>query len=102
MHCCAKWKPPIARASAITAARRGRKSPSQNWTGCFNVVSDAGQPAVLLMGPTASGKTGLAVELAARFPFEIINVDSAQIYRHMDIGTAKPDRKTRQRAPHHL
>jgi len=66
------------------------------------VVSDDRQPAVLLMGPTASGKTGLAVELAARFPFEIVNVDSAQIYRHMDIGTAKPDRKTLRRAPHHL
>jgi len=54
------------------------------------------------MGPTASGKTGLAVELAARFPFEIVNVDSAQIYRHMDIGTAKPDRAVLRRAPHHL
>jgi tRNA dimethylallyltransferase len=66
------------------------------------VVSDDRPPAVLLMGPTASGKTGLAVELAARFPFEIVNVDSAQIYRHMDIGTAKPDRAVLRRAPHHL
>jgi tRNA dimethylallyltransferase len=66
------------------------------------VVSDDRPPAVLLMGPTASGKTGLAVELAARFPFEIVNVDSAQIYRHMDIGTAKPDRAILRRAPHHL
>jgi len=54
------------------------------------------------MGPTASGKTGLAVELTQRFPFEIVNVDSAQVYRQMDIGTAKPDRKTQRRAPHHL
>ena len=66
------------------------------------MVSDDRPPAVLLMGPTASGKTGLAVELAARFPFEIVNVDSAQIYRHMDIGTAKPDRAVLRRAPHHL
>ncbi len=66
------------------------------------MVSDTRQAAVLLMGPTASGKTRLAVELAARYPFEIVNVDSAQIYRHMDIGTAKPDRKTLARAPHHL
>jgi tRNA dimethylallyltransferase len=66
------------------------------------VVSDERPAAVLLMGPTASGKTGLAVELAKRFAFEIVNVDSAQIYRHMDIGTAKPDRKTLARAPHHL
>lgn len=54
------------------------------------------------MGPTASGKTGLAVELAQRFPLEIVNVDSAQVYRRMDIGTAKPDRKTQRRAHHHL
>jgi tRNA dimethylallyltransferase len=54
------------------------------------------------MGPTASGKTGLAVELARRFPLEIVNVDSAQVYRHMDIGTAKPDQRTLSRAPHHL
>jgi tRNA dimethylallyltransferase len=59
-------------------------------------------PAVLLMGPTASGKTGVAVELAARFPLEIVSVDSAQIYRDMDIGTAKPGPELRRRAPHHL
>ena len=59
-------------------------------------------PAILLMGPTASGKTGIAVELARRFPVELVNVDSAQIYRHMDIGTAKPDRALLERAPHHL
>ena len=44
------------------------------------------------MGPTASGKTGLAVELAKRFPFEIISVDSALVYRGMDIGTANRGR----------
>jgi tRNA dimethylallyltransferase len=66
------------------------------------VGSSTRPPAVLLMGPTASGKTGLAVELAQRFPFEIVNVDSAQVYRHMDIGTAKPDRRTLERASHHL
>ncbi len=54
------------------------------------------------MGPTASGKTGIALELARRFPVEIISVDSAQVYRHMDIGTAKPDLATRLRTPHHL
>jgi tRNA dimethylallyltransferase len=59
-------------------------------------------PAILLMGPTASGKTGVAVELARRFPIELVSVDSVQIYRHMDIGTAKPERATLQRAPHHL
>lgn len=59
-------------------------------------------PAILLMGPTASGKTGVALELAGRFPVEIISVDSAQVYRHMNIGTAKPDLDTRLRFPHHL
>jgi tRNA dimethylallyltransferase len=59
-------------------------------------------PALLLMGPTGSGKTGLAVRLAARLPVEIVSVDSAQVYRHMDIGTAKPGRDTLAAAPHHL
>ena len=58
--------------------------------------------AVLLIGPTASGKTGVAVELVQRLPLEIISVDSAMIYRGMDIGTAKPDAATLQRAPHRL
>ncbi len=54
------------------------------------------------MGPTASGKTGVALELARHFPVEILSVDSALVYRRMDIGTAKPDRVTRLRVPHHL
>ena len=58
--------------------------------------------AVLLLGPTASGKTGLAVALAERFAAEIVSVDSAQVYRGMDIGTAKPDAELRARVPHHL
>ncbi len=59
-------------------------------------------PAVCLMGPTASGKTDLAVKLVERLPFEIISVDSALVYRGMDIGTAKPDTETLDRAPHRL
>ncbi|MBI4936777.1 MAG: tRNA (adenosine(37)-N6)-dimethylallyltransferase MiaA [Nitrosomonadales bacterium] len=59
-------------------------------------------PAIFLMGPTASGKTSVAVELAQRLPVEIISVDSALVYRGMDIGTAKPDVATLARAPHHL
>jgi tRNA dimethylallyltransferase len=54
------------------------------------------------MGPTASGKTGLAVSLVQHQPLEIISVDSALVYRGMDIGTAKPDAATLMRAPHHL
>ena len=54
------------------------------------------------MGPTASGKTALALEIAARFPVEIISVDSAQVYRDMDVGTAKPTAAERAAVPHHL
>jgi tRNA dimethylallyltransferase len=59
-------------------------------------------PAIFLMGPTASGKTGVAVELAQRLPVELVSVDSALVYRDMDIGTAKPDAATLARAPHYL
>jgi tRNA dimethylallyltransferase len=58
--------------------------------------------AILLMGPTASGKTDIAISLRKRFPCDIISVDSAMVYRGMDIGTAKPDAETLRRAPHQL
>lgn len=60
------------------------------------------QTIVCLMGPTASGKTQLAIELLNYFPFEIISVDSALVYTGMDIGTAKPDAATLAIAPHRL
>ena len=59
-------------------------------------------PAILLVGPTASGKTALAFELTTRFPCDIVSVDSAQVFRDMDIGTAKPDAATLARFPHRL
>ncbi len=59
-------------------------------------------PAIFLMGPTASGKTGVAVELLQTLPVELISVDSALVYRDMNIGTAKPDAATLKLAPHHL
>lgn len=59
-------------------------------------------PAIFLMGPTASGKTDLAVSLVREFPCEIISVDSALVYRGMDIGTAKPDKTILAQAPHRL
>jgi len=59
-------------------------------------------PAILLMGPTASGKTAVAAQLATTLPCEIISVDSALVYKGMDIGTAKPDAELLKRAPHHL
>ena len=62
-----------------------------------------GKPlAIALMGPTASGKTALALELCRHLPCEIISVDSALVYRGMDIGTAKPSAEERARVPHHL
>ena len=59
-------------------------------------------PAILLMGPTASGKTAVAMALADRFPVELVSVDSAQVFRDMDIGTAKPDPAMLARYPHRL
>ena len=60
------------------------------------------KPAIFLMGPTASGKTGAAVHLYSKLPVEIISVDSALVFKDMNIGTAKPDAATLARAPHHL
>lgn len=57
---------------------------------------------VIICGPTAAGKSALAAELASRFNAEIVSADSMQVYRHMDIGTAKPDERLRAMAPHHL
>jgi tRNA dimethylallyltransferase len=59
-------------------------------------------PAILFMGPTASGKTAVAMELADRFPVKLVSVDSAQVFRDMDVGTAKPDRATLAHYPHRL
>ena len=59
-------------------------------------------PAIFLMGPTASGKTDLAIELARLLPIELISVDSALIYRGMDIGTAKPSAELLAAHPHRL
>lgn len=58
--------------------------------------------AVLLLGPTACGKSALALRLAQQLPLEIVSIDSAQVYRGMDIGTAKPSTAERDAVPHHL
>ena len=59
-------------------------------------------PAILIMGPTASGKTAVAMSLFDRLPIELISVDSAQVFRDMNVGTAKPDAATLARYPHRL
>lgn len=65
-------------------------------------MTQGAPPVVLLSGPTATGKTALALALAERLGAEIVSVDSAQVYRGMDIGTAKPDAAERARVAHHL
>lgn len=60
------------------------------------------RPAIFLFGPTASGKSALALTLAERFPLTLISVDSTQVYRGLDVGSAKPDAATRARFPHAL
>jgi tRNA dimethylallyltransferase len=60
------------------------------------------QPVIALIGPTAIGKTALSIQLAQEFDFEIISVDSMQVYRHMNIGTAKVTQSEMQGIPHHL
>ena len=59
-------------------------------------------PAIVILGPTASGKSNLALSISDYFPVEIISIDSAQVYRYMDIGSAKPDQQTLSNIPHHL
>src|SRR5690348_17429564 len=65
-------------------------------------ASDPRPPAIFLMGPTATGKTALACALAERFSLELVSVDSALVYRGLDIGAAKPDAETLRRHPHAL
>ncbi len=65
-------------------------------------VAGSARPVVFLMGPTAVGKTDVAVELVDRLPVSIVSVDSAMVYRGMDIGTGKPGAETQARAPHAL
>jgi tRNA dimethylallyltransferase len=83
----------------------GTNGASAKPTGDVIAPIGAGAPplrAIGLAGPTASGKSALALAAAARWPLELISVDSAQVYRGMDIGTAKPDAVERSAVPHHL
>jgi tRNA dimethylallyltransferase len=64
--------------------------------------TESREPVVVVTGPTASGKSGLAVQLALRFGGEVVNADSMQVYRFMNIGTAKPSLEERGRVAHHL
>lgn len=63
-------------------------------------MSAVATPVPLIMGPTGAGKTDLALRLAAKYPVEIVSVDSALVYRGMNIGTGKPSRELLERFPH--
>jgi len=73
-----------------------------NWINYFCAGSSTLEPVLCLTGPTAAGKSAAVATLARRWPIEVINVDSATIYRGMDIGTAKPSAAEQQKIPHHL
>ncbi len=73
-----------------------------HWTGEQRASILTHQPLIVILGPTAVGKTGLAIQLAQTIDGEILGADSRQIYTHMDIGTAKPTPKDRAAVPHHL
>jgi len=66
------------------------------------VAESQGRTCLCITGPTACGKTELALELAEHVPLEVVSMDSALVYRHLDIGTAKPSAEVRARVPHHL
>ncbi len=59
-------------------------------------------PAIFLIGPTASGKTSISLELAKQFPVEVVSIDSAMVYKDMNIGTCKPSKEDLNAVPHHL
>ncbi|MBL8535478.1 MAG: tRNA (adenosine(37)-N6)-dimethylallyltransferase MiaA [Betaproteobacteria bacterium] len=123
MRCCGRWRRRSVPGSATTAGPPGSRCRWRISTACSCVGAEAFpllEPAVLdtptgrevaretrpdailLMGPTASGKTRVALSLARHLPVEIVSVDSALVYRDMDIGTAKPDAAMQRRVEHHL
>src|SRR5436309_15052145 len=82
-----------------TAAPAWCSSPKRNWNGGL-AVPDTRHQTPVLVGPTGVGKTAVAVALAAHTPLTVISADARQVYRGLDIGTAKPDRETEARVPH--
>ena len=88
------------------AVYRGLQRPlsAHSTPGCTPLTPlNSSHPLVItLLGPTASGKTALALDIAERLDLPVINVDSRQLYREMDIGTAKPTAEQQARVPHHL
>lgn len=89
-------------ASACSAVLKNVKTSEHRRVTVENGMASAPLPVILLMGPTASGKTDLAIALRHHLPVELISVDSTLVYRGMDIGTAKPTREELLAAPHRL
>ncbi len=94
--CCSASSRPAFLPTTCTAGAPSCSCPAPSWSD----VLGASRVAVIV-GPTAIGKTAVASALAAYFPLEVISADSRQIYRRLDIGTAKPTRRERQKLPHH-
>src|ERR1051325_5836356 len=76
-------------------------APSSSFRATSWSAGLAGAKLPVLVGPTAIGKTAVALALASRLDLEVLSADSRQVYRRLDIGTAKPTRRERQRVPHH-
>ncbi len=95
---------PHAGCGAAPQARQPGQADGHASDRAVGRPADAGArlPVICLMGPTAAGKSAAALAIADTWPVEIVNVDSATIYRGMDIGTAKPDAAERARVPQHL
>src|SRR4051794_2627023 len=94
--CCFNSSPPSCRRTTSMDARRSCSCRGRSWSAGL-----AGGRVPVLVGATAVGKTAVALALAACLPLEVISADSRQIYRRLDIGTAKPTRRERARVPHH-
>src|SRR5688572_2137642 len=93
---CSASSPPTCPRTTCTAVPRSSNCRERSWSAA---LGDAKVP--VIVGPTAVGKTAVALALAAHLPIEVISADSRQIYQRLDIGTAKPTRKERARVTHH-
>src|SRR5688572_6121002 len=91
-----------SRSPHLDLCEPGRSGPHVSSRPMSADASIATAPVPLIMGPTGAGKTDLALRLAGNHPIEIVSVDSAMVYRGMDIGTGKPTRDVLERFPHHL
>src|SRR5262245_43173146 len=104
MRCCAKWNERSVAKRATTAGppRRASRPPISTDCSCADSSGMSPLRCVCLTGPTACGKTEIALGVADALPVEIVSMDSAMVYRGMDIGTAKPSTAVRERVRHHL